>query len=162
MLFKIERCEVPAVGALAAVWPAMRAPAKPDRWRCGSSDSGSSERGRCRRGRSEIPHFPVNCSRLRLFQKKRRKTKKNEKKRRKTKKSEEKRKENKKKEKKKKNEKNGKIPPTPSTPTPLRNSQAMQTAKVTANSGPPPPAPQNLLNLAFLSVFLGKQSSKIP
>ena len=82
--------------------------------------SGSSARGRCRRGRSEIPHF---CSKLQSFplssRRKRRKAKKNKEKRRKTKKNE-------KNEKAKKNEKKrkkGKIPPTPSTPTPLRTSQ---------------------------------------
>ena len=64
--------------------------------------SGSSERGWCRRGRSEIPHFPVNCSFLILSYEneekaKKKKQKKNEKKkkkdkqkRRKTKKNEEK------------------------------------------------------------------------
>ena len=70
--------------------------------------SGSSERGRCRRGRSEFPYF---TSKLRSFAlvlrigEKRRKAKKNEK------------------AKKKKKKKKGKIPPTPSTPTPLRTTQ---------------------------------------
>ena len=75
--------------------------------------SGSSERGRCRRGRSEIPHFSVNGSRLPLFQE--------------NKKSEEKRKKRRKNENPSKKRKNGKIPPTPSTPTPLRTSQLRYT-----------------------------------
>ena len=58
----------------------------------------------------KFPIFPVNCSRLPLFQENRQKTKKNKKKR----KSEEKR---------RKTKKKGKIPLTPSTPTPLRTSQ---------------------------------------
>ena len=77
--------------------------------------SGSSERGRYRRGRSEIPHFPSKLQSFALvLGKQEKKRRKSEEKRRKTKKNEEKR---------KKNEKNGKIPPTPSTPTPLRTSQ---------------------------------------
>ena len=58
-------------------------------------DSGSSERGRCRRGRSELPHFPSKLQSFALVpgeqaknEEKRRKAKKNEKKRRKTKKNE--------------------------------------------------------------------------
>ena len=80
------------------------------------SNLGSSERGRCRRGRSEIPHF---SSKLQLFalvlksEEKRRK--KEEKKRKKTEETRRKT--------KKIQRKNGKIPPTPSTPTPLRTSQ---------------------------------------
>ena len=66
---------------------------------------------------AKFPIFPVNCSRLPVFQENRQITKKNEKKKKKTKKNDEKRR------KTKKNEKNGKIPPTPSTPTPLRTSQ---------------------------------------
>ena len=31
MFFKIERCEMPAIRTLVAVWPAMRAPAMPNR-----------------------------------------------------------------------------------------------------------------------------------
>ena len=31
MFFKIERCEMPAIRTPAAVWPAMRAPAMPNR-----------------------------------------------------------------------------------------------------------------------------------
>ena len=71
----------------------------------------------------KFPIFPVNCSRLPLFQENRQKTKKHEEKRRKTKKNEEKRKKTKKRRKTKKNEESGKIPPTPSTPTPLRTFQ---------------------------------------
>ena len=71
----------------------------------------------------KFPIFPVNCSRLPLFQENRKKTKKNEEKRRKTKKKRRKtKKKSKKRRKTKKNEKNGKTPPTPSTPTPLRTS----------------------------------------
>ena len=84
----------------------------------------------------KFPILPVNCSRLRLFQENRQKTKKNEEKRRKTKKSEEKRKKTKKRRKTKKR-KNGKIPPTPSTPTPLRTSQIYR-----GLSGSPDPKPR--------------------
>ena len=86
--------------------------------------SGSFARGRCRQGWSEIPHFAVNCGRLPLSSRRaremRRKTKTSEEKQ---KRSEEKQKQNKKtndKEKREKKRKNGKIPPTPSTPTPFR------------------------------------------
>ena len=76
----------------------------------------------------KFPFFAVNCSCSPLsssrMREKRRKTKKNGEKRRKTKKNEEKRKKTKKRRKTKKNVKNGKIPPTPSTPTPLRTSQS--------------------------------------
>ena len=80
--------------------------------------SGSFARGGCRRGRSEIPHF---CSKLLLFALSSRRTTE---KRGKTKKSEEKRRKT-----RKKNEKTGKIPPTPSAPTPLRASQNQTSMK---------------------------------
>ena len=69
-----------------------------------------SERGQCRRGRSEIPHFPiaVACLCPRRIGGKRQKTKKSEE-------YEEKR---------KSEEKKRKKIPTPSTPTPLRTSQS--------------------------------------
>ena len=54
-----------------------------------NQNSGSSERGRCRRGRSEIPHFP---SKLQSFAIVPGETKKSEENRRKAKKNEEKRK----------------------------------------------------------------------
>ena len=57
--------------------------------------SGSSKRGRCRQGRSEIPHFSSRLQSFALVLGG----------------------------KTKKNEKNRKIPPTPSTPTPLGTSQ---------------------------------------
>ena len=79
-------------------------------------NSGSFARGRCRRGRSEIPHF---CSKLLLFalvlQEKQRKAKKKGKMRKKKGKMRRKR--------GKMRKKKGKITPTPSTPTPLRTSQ---------------------------------------
>ena len=39
IFFKIERYEMPAIRTPAAVWPAMRVPAMPNRLRCGSSDA---------------------------------------------------------------------------------------------------------------------------
>ena len=66
----------------------------------------------------KFPIFPVNCSRLPLFQENRQKTKKSEEKRKKKAKKNEKKRKSQEKRKKTK-----KIPPTPSTPTPLRTSQ---------------------------------------
>ena len=45
MFLKIERCEMPAIRTLAAVWPAMRAPAMPNGERCGSSDASQKTTG---------------------------------------------------------------------------------------------------------------------
>ena len=65
--------------------------------------SGSFARGRCRRGRSEIPIFAVNCSlSSERIREKRRKTKKSEEKRRKAKKNEKYRKSEEKRKKRKK------------------------------------------------------------
>ena len=77
----------------------------------------SFQRGRCRRGRSETPHF---SSKLQLFAPccSRIKRKKSEEKREKRGNSRKKAKKSAKKAKKK-----GRFPPAPSTPTPLRTSQ---------------------------------------
>ena len=78
------------------------------------TNSGTSQRGRCRRGRSEIPHFSrklqlfAPCSRLKCKQAKK-SAKKGEIPAKKAKKSAEK----------------GRFPPAPSTPTLLRTSQQM-------------------------------------
>ena len=85
--------------------------------------SGSSQRGRCRRGRSEIPHFSCKlqlfapCSRI--------KRKKSEEKRKKRGDSRRKRGDSRRKrgDSRQKAKKKGRFPPAPSTPTPLRTSQ---------------------------------------
>ena len=87
---------------------------------------GSFARGRCRRGRSEIPIFAVNCCCLPLsFRRSREKRRKRGKMRKKRVKKWE------------KCVKKGKITLTPSTPTPLRTSQACDRANPYS-----PPSPE--------------------
>ena len=79
--------------------------------------SGSSERGRCRRGRSEIPHFPSKLQSLALVPEE---EAKNEEKRRKAKKNE-KNEKAKKNEKKKKNEEKRENSSDPIYTNPIKN-----------------------------------------